>query len=183
MVDRFSKTCIPLRGFPTALKAAKARVQHVFRHFGLPEDIISDRGPQFITRVWLGFFHLLGVSVSLSSGYYLQTNCQTKRKIQEIRQYLWTYFHEHQDSWSQCLPWAEYAQNSLRQEMTVLTPFHCLLGFQLPLFPWTEEPSEVPAVDFWFCERYWTQHMSISSGQYRDTRNLQIAVEHPRLCD
>uniref|UniRef100_A0A673KKY3 Chromo domain-containing protein n=1 Tax=Sinocyclocheilus rhinocerous TaxID=307959 RepID=A0A673KKY3_9TELE len=55
------------------------------------------------------------------------------------------------------LPWAEYAQNSLRQNTTGLTPFQCILCYQPPLFPWTEEPSEVPAVDYCFqaSERVW----------------------------
>ncbi len=48
--------------------------------------------------------------------------------------------------------WAEYAQNSLRQPSTRLTPFQCVLGYQPPLFPWSGEPSEVPSVDYWFRE-------------------------------
>ncbi len=36
---------------------------HVFRYFGIPEDIVSDRGPQFISRVWKNFLKLLGVTV------------------------------------------------------------------------------------------------------------------------
>ncbi|KAL0195210.1 hypothetical protein M9458_008782, partial [Cirrhinus mrigala] len=55
------------------------------------------------------------------------------------------------------LPWAEYAQNSLRQDTTGLRPFQCVLCYQPPLFPWTEETSHVPAVDHWFreSERVW----------------------------
>ncbi len=45
--------------------------------------------------------------------------------------------------------WAEYAQNSLRKPSTGLTPFQCILGFQPPLFPWSGEPSELPAVNDW----------------------------------
>ncbi|KAK3550836.1 hypothetical protein QTP70_006152 [Hemibagrus guttatus] len=69
-VDHFSKACklIPLKGLPTALETAEALLNNVFRHFGIPEGIVSDRGPQFISRVWQVFFKLLGVSVSLSSG-------------------------------------------------------------------------------------------------------------------
>ncbi|KAK3537127.1 hypothetical protein QTP70_002136 [Hemibagrus guttatus] len=46
VVDRFSKECwlIPLKGLPTAMQTADAMFQHVFRNFGLPEDIVSDRG-------------------------------------------------------------------------------------------------------------------------------------------
>ncbi|KAK3539464.1 hypothetical protein QTP70_008500 [Hemibagrus guttatus] len=149
--DHFSKACklIPLKGLPTALETAEALFTNFFRHFGIPEDIMSDRGSQFISRVWRGFFKLLGVSVSLSSGYHPQTNGQTERKIQEIGRYLRAYCHGHQHDWSQYLPWAKYAQNSLRQESTKL-PFQCILGYQPPLFPWSAEPSEVPTVDHWF---------------------------------
>ncbi len=70
VVDRFSKSCklTPLRGLPSALETAESLFQHIFRNFGLPEDIVSDRGPQFISRVWRGFLRLLGVSLTLSSG-------------------------------------------------------------------------------------------------------------------
>ncbi|KAL0188269.1 hypothetical protein M9458_015368, partial [Cirrhinus mrigala] len=148
MVDRFSKMCkfFPLKGLPTAMETAEILFQHLFRHFGLPEEIVSDRGPQFISHVWKAFFKLLGVSVNLSSGYRPQTNGQTERKIQELGRYLRAYCHEDQHSWSRFLPWAEYAQNSVHQDTTSLTPFQCVLGYQPPLFPWTEEPSNVPAL-------------------------------------
>ncbi|CAM4706099.1 unnamed protein product [Leuciscus chuanchicus] len=159
VVDRFSKSCklISLSGLPTAFKTAEMLFTEIFRHFGIPEDIVSDRGPQFISRVWKSFFKLLGVSVSLTSGYHPQSNGQAERKIQEIGRYLRTYCHEAQDRWNQYLPWAEYAQNSLRQTSTGLTPFQCVLGYQPPLFPWTGEPSDVPAVQHWFTEseRVW----------------------------
>ncbi|KAK3508687.1 hypothetical protein QTP70_004201 [Hemibagrus guttatus] len=125
IVDRFSKACrlLPLKGPPTAMEAAELLFNQVFRYFGIPENIVSDRGPQFVSRVWRAFFTCLCVAVNLSSGYHPQTNGQTERKIQEISRYLRTFCHGHQDLWSQCLGWTEYAQNSLRQPSTGLTPF------------------------------------------------------------
>ncbi|KAK3562094.1 hypothetical protein QTP86_027217, partial [Hemibagrus guttatus] len=116
--------------------------------------VIVDR---FSKAVWRAFFTRLGVAVNLSSGYHPQTNGQTERKIQEISRYLRTFCHGNQDSWSQYLGWAEYAQNSLRQPSTGLTPFQCVLGYQPPFFPWSGEPSDVPAVNHWFreSERVW----------------------------
>ncbi|KAK3507181.1 hypothetical protein QTP70_009512 [Hemibagrus guttatus] len=93
-----------------------------------------------------------------------------RRKIQEISRYLRSFCHGHQDSWSQYLDWAEYAQNSLRQPSTGLTPFQCVLGYQPPLFPWSGEPSDVPAVDHWFreSERVWgSAHHQLQRALHR----------------
>ncbi|KAK3569089.1 hypothetical protein QTP86_022132 [Hemibagrus guttatus] len=109
---------MPLPGPPTALETAEYLFNHIFRYYGLPEDIVSDRGPQFTSRVWRAFFKRLGVTISLSSGYHPQTNGQTEQKIQEIGRFLRTFCHSHQESWSQFLGWAEYAQNSLQQSTT-----------------------------------------------------------------
>ncbi|KAL0153965.1 hypothetical protein M9458_050722 [Cirrhinus mrigala] len=70
VVDRFSKACklIPLKGLPTALETTEALFQHVFRNFGLPEDIVSDRGPLFISRVWRAFPVARGYCQSLDAG-------------------------------------------------------------------------------------------------------------------
>ncbi|KAK3569703.1 hypothetical protein QTP86_003321, partial [Hemibagrus guttatus] len=189
IVDRFSKACrlLPLKGPPTAMEAAELLFNQVFRYFGIPEDIVSDRGPQFVSRVWRAFFTRLGVAVNLSSGYHPQTNGQTERKIQEISRYLRTFCHCHQDSWSQYLGWAEYAQNSLRQPSTGLTPFQCVLGYQPPLFPWSGEPSDVPAVDHWFreSERVWgSAHHQLQRALRRrrltaDRRRSDAPAYHP----
>ncbi|XP_048053127.1 5-hydroxyisourate hydrolase isoform X1 [Megalobrama amblycephala] len=152
------------------METAELMFNYVFRYYGLPEDIMPDRGSQFTSRVWRSFFKLLGVIISLSSGYHPQTNGQTERKIQEIGRFLRTFCHGHQNSWNQFLGWAEYAQNSLRQSITGLTPFQCVLGYQPPLFPWDGEPSDVPAVDYWFreSERVWdSAHLQLQRALRR----------------
>ena len=161
VVDRFSKHCkfIPFTRLPTALQVAEAMFHHVFRNYGLPEDIVSDRGPQFISRVWKSFFHRMGCTVSLTSGYHPESNGQAERTIQELGRFLRTHCHNHQHDWAEFLPWAEYAQNSLRSASTGMTPFQCVLGRQPPLCPWHPDQTGIQAVDDWFrrAERTWQQ--------------------------
>ncbi len=66
--------------------------------------------------------------------------------------------------------WVEYAQNSLRKPSTGLTPFQCVLGFQPPLFPWSGEHSELPAINDWLqrSEETWnTAHVHLQRTIHR----------------
>ena len=151
VVDRFSRGVrfIPFPSLPTAFQTAETLFHQVFRLFGIPENIVSDRGTQFTSQVWAAFMERLGISVSLSSGYHPQTNGQCERTNQELGKFLRVYCHDNQSDWATYLPLAEIAQNSLTSSTTALTPFQCVLGYQPPLMPWTAQPSSIPAVDHW----------------------------------
>ncbi|KAI2661141.1 Transposon Tf2-6 polyprotein [Labeo rohita] len=182
VVDRFSKGChfIPLPKLPTAMETAELLCNWVFRFYRLPEDILSDRGPQFTSRLWSSFFCLLGVNVSLTSGYHPQANGQVECLNQELTRFLRSYCQNHQEDWSRYLFWAEYAQNSLRKPATNLTPFQCTLGFQPPLFPWSGEPSELPAINSWFQRRRsGIRPTSIYRGPYTTPRPRPTEDAYP----
>ncbi len=62
-----------------------------------------------------------------------------------------------------------------------------ILGYQPPLFPWTEEPTDVPAVDHWFraSERVWdSAHVQLQQAVRRhkifaDARRSSTPTYHP----
>lgn len=53
ITDQFSRfsNLRHLPAFPNALETAELLFEQIFRNYGLPEDILSDQGPQFISRV------------------------------------------------------------------------------------------------------------------------------------
>lgn len=55
VVHQFSKALwlIPLPGLPSALETAEIVFKQVFQYYGILEDIVSDRGVQFTSQVWL----------------------------------------------------------------------------------------------------------------------------------
>lgn len=74
-----------------------------------PEEILSDRGPQFMSRIWHAFFKNLGTTVSLTSGYHPELNSQAEQSVQELSRFLQVYCHGQQHCWAELLGWAEYA--------------------------------------------------------------------------
>lgn len=57
---------IPLHKLPSAKETAETMMDHIFRIHGFPTDIVSDRGPQFVSAFWKEFCQLLGTTVSLA---------------------------------------------------------------------------------------------------------------------
>ena len=154
VVDRISKAAhlIALPKLPNSKETADLLVSNVFRLHGIPTDIVSDRGPQFISVVWKSFCKAIGASVSLSSGFHPQSNGQTERLNQEIES-------KDQASWSLHLPWVEYAHNSLVNSSTGISPFHCSLGYQPPLLSTEEKNIAVPSIKAHVerCHRIWSR--------------------------
>ncbi len=93
VIDHFSKAChlMPLVKLPTAFETAEILLEQVFCFYGLPENIISDRGPPFTSRVWSAFCQHL--NISLTSGYHPQLNGHVEKLNQELTFLLPSYCH------------------------------------------------------------------------------------------
>ncbi|XP_078810602.1 uncharacterized protein LOC144994962 isoform X1 [Oryzias latipes] len=144
---------------PTATETADILVHHVFRHHGIPSNIVSDRGPQFCSQVWKAFCSALGATVSLTSGYHPQSNGQAERANQELEASLRCLAADNPSDWSKYLVWIEYAHNSQPSSATGVSPFEASLGFPPPLFPSHELDLAVPSIQEHLqrCQRVWQQ--------------------------
>ncbi|WVZ48906.1 hypothetical protein U9M48_000300, partial [Paspalum notatum var. saurae] len=72
----------------------------------LPSKIISDRGPQFISKFWKSLHKAMGTKLDFSSAYHPQTDGQTKRS----------------------LPYAEFSYKNSYQASLGMSPFEALYG-------------------------------------------------------
>jgi len=75
IIDRFSRwpEAIPLKGTNTET-CARALVFHWVARFGLPLDVTSDRGSQFISKVWIAIAKLPGTKLHHTTAYHPQAN-------------------------------------------------------------------------------------------------------------
>ena len=79
---------IPTNKDITALQTAQLQIDHVFKRFGLPDDIISDRDPLFTSRTYWNLLKLLGIKQRLSTAYHPETDGETERVNREIETYI-----------------------------------------------------------------------------------------------
>ncbi|KAG2789882.1 hypothetical protein Pcac1_g1416 [Phytophthora cactorum] len=63
----------------TAVQTARLFVDMVFKHHGMPLDIVSDRDPRFTARFGQEVFTFLGTQLSMSTADHPQTEGQTER--------------------------------------------------------------------------------------------------------
>ncbi|KAG3245117.1 hypothetical protein PI124_g10134 [Phytophthora idaei] len=124
-VDRFSKMVHPaaVPAEVTAVQTARLFVDMVFKHHGMPLDIVSDRDPRFTARFWQEVFTLLGTQLSMSTADHPQTDGQTESVNRVLGDLLKSYAHSFQQ-WSDCLPMAEFAINNSVHASTGHTPFY-----------------------------------------------------------
>ena len=78
---------------------AQLFLDHIWKLYGLPETIISNRGSQFISAFWKELTTRLYIKALLSTVYHLETDGQTECVNAIIEQYIQIYTSYLQDNW------------------------------------------------------------------------------------
>ena len=98
-MDRLSKWAhfIATTSDITSLGVARLFQDSVWKLHRLPKEVISDRGPQFVSNFMQGLSEILGIKVTASMAYHPQTDGQTERVNQEVEQFLHLFINQRQD--------------------------------------------------------------------------------------
>ena len=126
VVDRFSKMAhfVSYKKTITGENTAKLFIDNIYRYHGLPDDIVSDRGPKFVSNFWQSLIKILQVEIKLSSAFHPQTDGQTERINQVLEQYLHCTINYQQDNWTSLLPLTEFTYNNSIHASTYEMPFY-----------------------------------------------------------
>ena len=130
LVDKFSKYVV-LESVPETVNAeqtADVLLKRVITQFGVPEIVISDRGPQFSSEVWQRVLKLLGSQAALASAHHPQTDGQSERAIQTLLRLIRAFASEQENLWEELLPLLQFALNDTYCSSTKNTPFRVLYG-------------------------------------------------------
>ena len=69
----------------TAKQTVQLLLENLYKRFGLPDKIIFNQGPQFISKAFIKLLKLLGIKLSLSTTYHPQMDRTTEQVNQEIK--------------------------------------------------------------------------------------------------
>jgi len=125
VVDQLTKMVYFIPTIEKTLAEGLARLfrDNVWKLHGLPESIISDRGPQFTAGLMRELNRMLGIESKLLMAFHPQIDRQTKRVNQELEQYLRMFIDHRQEQWPEWLGTAEFAYNNKVHLSTQTTPF------------------------------------------------------------
>ena len=137
---------IPCKKEIDALGTAQLYHDNVYRRFGLPQRIISDRGPQFAAKVFQELCKKLGIKSSMSTAYHPQTDGGAERTNQEVEAYLRIYCASHPEDWAEYLPDLEFSHNQRPHSVTKQSPFHLMMGYEPRAIPGIIPESDAPSV-------------------------------------
>ena len=131
-VCRLSKRVFSLPGHKTdsAADVAWLYYTYIWRIFGTPLTMVSDRGPQFVSAFMNELCKLTGVRQKLSTAGHPQTDGNTEIVNEWLTQRLRPYVSHFQDDWSDHLPAMDYAQATLPHESTGLRPYEIEFGMR-----------------------------------------------------
>lgn len=139
----FSKQAhfVACTGLSSARKLAKLFLTNIYRLYGVPQQIISDRGVQFTVKFWQQFLAMIGLSQGLSSAFHPSTNGAVERTNAMIQQYVRCYVEHQQGDWADLLPFAEVAYNNTVHSSTGYTPFYVTSGVEFVPIPECPRPK------------------------------------------
>ena len=144
VIDRLTKMArfIPTHSSVTSKEIADLFLREVFRHHGLPSNIVSDRDPRFTAKFWKALQKALGVELLMSTAEHPQTDGQAEAAVKVVQKLLKPFVFQGQD-WEELLPSLEFAYNDTVQSSTGQTPFYLNYGHH-PTGVTRHEPVDNP---------------------------------------
>ncbi|KAI5094884.1 hypothetical protein C0J45_14959, partial [Silurus meridionalis] len=119
----------PLHSITTP-KIINALIQ-LFSWVGIPEEILTDQGTNFTSRLMKHLHRQLGITAIKTSPYHLQTDGLVEHFNKTLKSMLQKFVSETGRDWDKWLPFLLFAYREVPQASTGFSPFKLLYGWQV----------------------------------------------------
>lgn len=145
IVDKLTKygMFIPTTTKITAEETAKLFFHHVVSHYGLPQQVITDRDSRWSGTFWGELCELMGIRRALTTAHHPQSDGQSEILNQTLEIALRAYVSAARDDWSEHLDPLMLSYNSTLHTATGFAPAYLLRGY-VPITPATIIHSPAP---------------------------------------
>lgn len=152
-----------------AVTVASVLVNNFFSRFGVPNELHSDQGRNFESRVFKECCDLLGVRKTRTTALHPESDGMVERFNRTLGQELAKCCRSGQGDWDLNLPYLLMAYRSAEHETTGYTPAHLMFGRELRL-----------PVDLMF-ERPPDGDVKVTATEYATTLRDRLAMAHQRV--
>nr|GFB06922.1 putative reverse transcriptase domain-containing protein [Tanacetum cinerariifolium] len=130
VVDRLTKSAhfLPIREDYKTKKLARIYINEIVARHGVLVSIISYSDGQFASHLWQALQKALGTKLNMSTAYHPETDGQSERTIQTLKDILRACVMDFGGSWDTHLPLVEFSYNNSYHESIKCAPFEALYG-------------------------------------------------------
>lgn len=118
----------------TAEEVANFFVNKLVLNFGAPQEIITDRGTEFVNKLSTEITKLLSIKHNRTTSYHPRTNGLTERFNKTVADMISHYVSADHKDWDRFLPHVLFAYNTSVHDVTGMTPYFLLFGYE-PTLP------------------------------------------------
>ncbi|GKA43445.1 putative reverse transcriptase domain-containing protein [Tanacetum coccineum] len=128
IVDRLTKSAhfIPTRATDSMETLTRLYIKEIVSRHGVPISIISDRDSHFTSRFWQSMQSALGTQLDMSTAYHPETDGQSERTIQTLKDMLRACVIDFRKGWERHLSLVEFSYNNSYHVSIKAAPFEAL---------------------------------------------------------
>nr|GEY68766.1 retrotransposon protein, putative, Ty3-gypsy subclass [Tanacetum cinerariifolium] len=130
IVDRLTKSAhfLPIRENDPLDKLARLYLDRIVTRHQTPISIIYDRDGRFTSNFWKTFQKALGTNLDMSTAYHPETDRQSERTIQTLKDMLRACVIDFRKGWVKHLPLVEFWYNNNYHASIKVAPYEALYG-------------------------------------------------------
>lgn len=98
---------------------------------GLPQNLVTDCGTEFLSKVFKEVCHLLKIKQTSTTPYHPQSNGSLERSHRTLGEYLRSFVQKDPQNWDTYVPYAMFCHNSTVHTATNFQPYQLVYGNEI----------------------------------------------------
>lgn len=163
-----------------AVTVARALVENFVLRYGIPSEIVTDQGKEFMAKVFKETCRVLEIKKICSTAYHHETLGSLENSHKHLGAYLRIQISKNENSWSHWLPFWCFAYNTSVHSSTKYTPFELVFGKRARLISSVTHDTVDPLYSF----NNYPQELKfrLQTAQLEARDNL-LHIKHARKID